>query len=369
MLKQSRTISKMQMLFSIACFIQASMLLTSFFTPVGGSSSWLAVISSYLVFAVFTIPLIMLIKNFPDKNLFQINAIVFGKVGGKIVSAIYLIFFWTLSSLNTKDIGVFLQQTVMTKTPTYVTIFFLMFLCAWATRKGLSVVTRYASFFFGVSMIIMIFSFIFSYNLMDFSYFLPILDIEPIRFIQTTNVSLNIPLGEIIFFLMIHPEVRDINKNSGKVVYIGSFMGMLNILLVVIHDTAILGEAGKLFTIPTFETLRMISIGDVLSRVEILFAIMLMLLLFFKISFMVYVTTISIAEILEIKDYRRIAFITAALVYISSYIQFNDSYIHAEFGITVAPLIWTFIEFFLPFLTLMIFIVKQKYKKGSEQTA
>lgn len=369
MLQQSRTISKSQMLFSIACFMQSSIMLTSFFTPIGKKSSWIAIIVSYLVFSVFLIPMIVLIKKFPNKNLFEINNIVLGKVLGKIVSVIQLLFFLTLSSFNTRDVGVFLQQTVMTRTPIFVTTFFLMFLCAWATRKGLAIVTRYASFFFIFSFFILIFSMVLSVNLINFSNLLPLFDIKPLHFLQTSNIALNIPLGEIVVFLMIHPDVRGIDKNPAKISYLGSFLGWLNILLVVLHDASVLGNASELFTLPTFETLRMISIGVVLSRVEILFAIMLMILLFFKISFLVYVCTIGIANIFSIKDYRKIAFVTTALVFVGSFMLLENSTQHALFGTTVAPILWTFLEFFLPFFTLMVFIIKETFKKRKEQTA
>lgn len=369
MLQQSRTISKNQMLFSIACFMQSSIMLTSFFTPIGKKSSWLAIIVSYSIFSIFIIPMVVLLKKFPDKNLFEINNIVLGKFLGKTVSVMQLFFFLTLTSLNTRDIGVFLQQTVMTKTPIFITTFFLMFLCAWATRKGLAIVTRYASFFFLFSFMILISEMLLSMNLMNFSNLLPFFDIKPLHFFQTSNIALNIPLGEIVVFLMIHPEVRSIDKSPAKVLYLGSFLGWLNILLVVLHDATVLGNASELFTLPTFETLRMISIGVVLSRAEILFAIMLMILLFFKISFLVYVCTISIANIFGVKDYRKISFVTTALVFVGSFTLFESSTQHALFGVTVAPILWTFLEFFLPFFTLIVFVVKSFFKKRKEQIA
>ena len=110
-------ISGIQFMFTVACFIQSSSLLTSFFTSITKQDSWIVVILGFVMSIPSLLIYTYIMKIFPDKNLMEINNIVFGPIIGKVVSVLYLWFFLTLSALNTKDLGDFVQKTTMQNTP------------------------------------------------------------------------------------------------------------------------------------------------------------------------------------------------------------------------------------------------------------
>lgn len=144
---QKASITPLQFMFSITCFLRSSSLLSSFFAPISKTDSWLVVLIASVVCLPFLWAFIMLMKAFPGKNLIEINDAVFGRIAGKIISAIYLWFFLTLTSLNLRDLGGFVGKSIMLKTPQIVIITVFILLCAWAVSLGLDIVTRYSVVF------------------------------------------------------------------------------------------------------------------------------------------------------------------------------------------------------------------------------
>ncbi|MDD3833085.1 MAG: endospore germination permease, partial [Oscillospiraceae bacterium] len=268
-------ISPLQFMFAIMCFIRSSSLLSSFFTPIVNQDSWLVIIFGMIVSLPVLWIYISLSKAFPKSNLIEINDLVFGRIGGKIISAFYLWFFFTLTALNLRDLGIFVGKSTMSKTPPVLIIIVFILLCAWAVYYGLEVVTRYGIVFILISSAILLLSFLVSVNIMHRESFLPILN-QPLKsYIQGTNIITMIPFGELVVFLMIVPYVDFKQKKLVRYFMGGFLLGGLLLLAVILRDLAILGNTLKYFSLPSFETLRIIRLFDSLGHMEILFAILL----------------------------------------------------------------------------------------------
>ena len=172
-------ISAGQFMFSIACFLHSSSLLTSFFVPITRHDSWIA----HTIAMILCIPLMILYaqlaKSYPGLNLIQINEAVFGKVLGKIISLFYVWFFFTLVSLNMRDLGNFVSKTTMIKTPMPIIIILFILLCVWSAYYGLGG-TRYSTVFLIISAVILLISIIAITSLINPENFLPVFDL-PIK--------------------------------------------------------------------------------------------------------------------------------------------------------------------------------------------
>jgi spore germination protein KB len=116
-MNRAEKISASQYMLSVACFLQASTLLTSFFASITKQDSWIAVCFSF----VFCLPLIWfyirLMRRFPGLTLFEINDKVYGPVIGTLVSILYLGFFMILATVNLREVGNLIQSTILTETP------------------------------------------------------------------------------------------------------------------------------------------------------------------------------------------------------------------------------------------------------------
>ncbi len=359
-------ITPSQMMFSAACFIQSSSLLSAFLTGVTGYDSWFAVAASIVVCLPILMVYLGLAKMYPGKNLMEINDLAFGKIIGKAASFLHILFFLTLTALNLRDISLFVQQTIMDKTPAIVLSIACILVSAMAVRNGLQVVTRFAFLFITISIAVLGSSLLFASDLMDLDNFLPMLQ-QPVKtYVQGTNIALSIPFGELVVFLMILPYVREKQKPIGRYFLGGFLLGSVLFLLVVFRDTAVLGNTLSLFALPAFETLRLITVFGTLSRLEILFAVVLVILLFFKVSLLHYVTSLSVAQVFGMKSYKPLALSIGVLTIGYSFTLYPSNIQHASSGSETSTILWQVFEFILPLLALVIGKIKKGKAKGAE---
>ncbi|MCR1897512.1 endospore germination permease [Irregularibacter muris] len=347
-------ISTFQFMFSIACFILASSLLTAFITSITKQDSWIVVIFGFLVGLLFIWIYMALMKNFPNKNLVEINDLVYGPMVGKIFSCIYVYFFLTLSSLNLKDLGDFIGAAIMPDTPTIVILISFMYICAWAVKSGIQVVTRYSMFFTLIALSIIIITIFLTLNHMDFNNFLPIFRQPTVKYVQGTHIITVIPFGELVVFLMITPNIKIPNKGIKKYFILGFLIGGIGMILVVLRDIAVLGNTITLFSLPSFETLRLTSVSATLSRMEVLFAVILIILYFFKICFLYYVTVLAISQIFKLDSYKNLVIGVGVIIIIYSFNVYSSIIQHIEYGSNITPFQWLIYEFLLPLITLIV---------------
>lgn len=346
-------ITPFQYMLSVTCFIQSSALLSAFFAPITRQDSWMAVIFGMIAAMPVLLVFSAIMRSFPGKNLIEITQVSLGRVGGTIVSLLFIWFFLTLSALNLRDFGQFVRQIVLVETPTIAVVAPCMALVTYAVFKGLKVVTRYAPLFVIMSILLTALAFALTLNLMDFKNFLPMFTLEPINYVQGTNIALSIPFGELVIFLMITPYVAKGKKRKGTYLFGGFLIGSATILAVVVRDTAVLGKVGSLFSLPSFETLRLVRITDALNRMEVLFAIVLIVLLFFKVAILFYISVLAVAQLFKLKSYHPLVLMMAAFVVAYAFFVFPSAEIHSMYSRETAPIAWVLFEFLLPLLVLV----------------
>jgi spore germination protein KB len=360
-------VSGMKLLFMVACFIQASALLTSFLLPVIIQDSWIAVIGG----TVLCLPLIWvygsLMVNYPDRNFLQLLEECFGRVAGKILGVMFVWFFMTLASLNLIDMAQFVKLTTMEDTPCAVLAVMAVAVAAIAVRQGLKVVAWYSSLFFVISSLILVASLIMVTDQMSLENFLPTFELPAMEYVQGTHIIATIPFGEVIAFLMLTPNLKIPGKNAHKYLMGGFAAGAATLLLVVVRDIGVLGSAVHLFTLPSLITFRLISLGEALSRMEILFSIVLIILLFFKILLLFYVTTISIAQLFGLKAYWNLALATGALIITYGLTLYPYPVEHAASGQEVTPVMWTFFEIIMPVVVLIVAKLRKLPRTGRQE--
>ena len=348
------SISASQFMFSVACFIHASSLLTAFFTSITKQGSWIVVIIGFLIGMIFLLVYTALMRKFPNKNLVEINDLVFGPVVGKIFSFIYVYFFMSLSSLNLKDLGDFVGMTIMPNTPTIVILIFFMYVCAWAVRSGIEVVARYSMVFTLTSLVIIIVTIFLTVNQMDFNNFFPIFSQPVIKYVQGSHIVSTIPFGEVVVFLMVTPNIKIPSNEIRKYFALGFSLGGIGLILIMLRDIAVLGNTITLFSLPSYETLRMISISTALSRTEILFAVALIILFFFKVSFLYYVTVLAISQIFKLDSYKNLVIGVGAIIIIYSFSVYSSVIQRLEYGSSITTFQWLIYEILLPTITLIV---------------
>jgi spore germination protein KB len=350
-------------MFSVACFIQSSALLAAFFSPVTLQDSWLAVVfgSAFGLLLVWLYSAFM--AAFPGKNLLQVADAAFGTVLGKAVGGLYVWFFVTMAALNIADLGNFTKLMIMEETPNVVLMLACVLISAWAVRHGIEVVTRYSSVFWFVTLGLIGMSIILVLNQIRPENFFPMFDLPFIKYVQGTHIYTMTPIGELVVFLMLAPNVRLTRRRLTRFFFQGFAFGGITFLIVLLRDVAVLGSVLDLFAMPGLVTLRLVNMGTAFSRMEIIFAVMRIMLLFFKITLLYYVSVIAIAQITGVKAYRFLTLSVGAFMTAYGLTLYPGPMEHIASAQKTVPFIWILFEILLPLLTF----VTAKARKPSEQ--
>ncbi|HHW48785.1 MAG TPA: endospore germination permease [Clostridiaceae bacterium] len=342
-----------QLPFLIAGFVQGSALLIDFTVGITEHQTWMVILAGLIIATPVILSYVALIKRFPGMNVIQINNMVYGRFLGKAVSIYYIFFFLMTLSFNIRDVGELHVTFLMPDTPF---IFFLAVFaatCAYAVTKGIEVLSRISYLFVLVGLVVPISTFILLIDQMDFSNFLPVFELPPVKLLQGVHIMLIIPFGETLVFLTI---MGSLNKtgNAVKNTLVGLLIGTASLLVVAVRNTAVLGKTQSIWTATSFQSIRLIDIGTVLTRMDFLIGIAQMVLIFFKCCLFFYALTVALSQLLGLKSYLPLVLPLAGIEVIIAATVFQSPVDHA--GITQnagiiysAPLI-----VIIPPLTLLV---------------
>ena len=354
-------ISSKQLMFSVGCFIQGSALLTGFVAGVTKQDTWIAVISGFVISLVIIGLYNTLANRFPGKNIIQISFSVFGPIFGRVVSLFYVFFFLSLAFLNTDIMGDFYAGYIMPETPKIVFEAMLIFICAWAVRKGVETMTRYSVLFVILAFLVLFFNSILLISSMKFNNFLPAFTLPIKKYVQASHTMAILPFSEIFIFFMFFPNVKN-PDGIKKAMYGGLLIGSVTFFINVLRDISVLGSVNALYTSPTFEVVRLINVGNVLTRFEVLYATILVILLFFKVSMVYYAAVYGVAEIFGLRSYRILVPAFGVIIVVLALSVFESAIDSAYWGKNFSAVYSTFFEVILPLLTLIVAAVRKKLK-------
>jgi spore germination protein KB len=184
-------------------------------------------------------------------------------------------------------------------------------------------------------------------------------------YIRGTHIVAAIPFGEVFLFMMIAPSISDPKaiKSSFRM---GLAIGALGMLLVIIRDTAVLGDAQAMMTTPSYETYRLVNIGSTVNRLEALFSALLLILLFFKISVLLYCSVQGTSQLFVLRNYKPLVLVLSALIIVYSMFVFRNSSENAAWGSNTAPFFSGTFEIVLPLITLIVAAIR-KFPGKKEQ--
>ncbi len=360
--RSGEEIKPSQYMLLIPGFLSGSLLILAFFSNLAKQDSWIIVLFSVPIILPFLALYVYVSKKFPGKSLIEIHEIVYGKVAGRIISALYVFFFLSLLSFNIRDMSVFYTSAIMLETPPVVFMVATTALCAYAVKKDIKVIARVSAAVFILLMIALFFTVVLLLGDLRFDNILPIFELPADKFVQALVIMSFVPFGEIILFLMVTPYIKDYKK-LGRYSLGGLCIAALVYLLVIIRNTTVLGAAGNYFALPSYQSVQMINIGEFLNRVELFIALNQTASLFIKISILYFATVNALNQIMRLKSKRAIVIPIGAIAVIYALVAHPSEVDHAEWGAKHAAFFELPFVAVLPLFTLMIIIIRKLPRK------
>lgn len=346
-------ISNAQLLFIVVAFMASMALTVSFCFPLTEQSTWVVVLVAYAITLLAVWGYLAIAKRYPGKNLVQINDQVFGIYVGKVISALYVWFFFQLAVHYMYLFNSFWSTYIMPETPRVAFLVIFCLVSALAVREGLEVIARCC---FLLAVIIWLTTITITTLLvgdMEFTNMLPLLDIPFKSFVQSTHIMVAVPFCDIVTFLMIFPYVKQ-QQQLKKPVLLGITLCTLQLLIVIVRDVLVLGPRMASSVFASFTAARQINLADILTRMDILVAIALLVTVFIKVTIFYYVSVLGTAQILQLRSYKPLVIPIGVLAVVIATMLYPSDMEQAYAAEYAWPFNAAVCEFLLPLLTLAV---------------
>ena len=317
-------VSVEQMISIIVLFMTGSALVVSQITE-SKQDSWL----SFIIGGLFSLPIIFvyarIVRIYPEQNLFDILTIVFGKILGRIIIIVYILYVIHLGALLLNIFTQFIKDVSISETPIIVINLFVILISIMIARSGTEVLGRTAHFVLPFFTFISIMIFLLSIKDMNFGNLLPIMG-SGIKEVASSSMKYAaIPFGELIIITMLFSSYKK-DKSPYLPFFVAVAVAGLLLVMVIFRETLVLGVgAASMFYYPSYEAVSIISYGDFFTRIEVFLGINLLVCGVIKISVCILSASIGISKLLNLDDTRTTAAPAGLLVLTLSMILFKNT--------------------------------------------
>ncbi len=338
------------------------------------NNAWLGAIEGYVVGLIYVYIFISLTSKFQNKTIIEINDIIYGKYIGKIITGIYLYLFieQLLDALLWSSF--FIHQGIMPDLSRILTVILIIVVSLFSIKNGIIPILRYAILLAFMTFTILIITYLLLSGIIDFSNLLPI-EVSLMEVLKANIIDIDYTYGELIYlFFIIFPNtgnISDVLYKKKKYVYLTLTIGGIYSLFVYIRNSAILGNLSFMFRYSSLQVVRYLGIGEVFSRLEILFFIEYLGMIFYSFCIIYYSLIYTVSQLSNIKRYNLLGILIGIALIIGTYYlienismtELNDYY-DKEYIYTIPG-----IRLGLPIITIMIFHLKKIFAKNEKNEA
>ncbi|MBO8127405.1 MAG: endospore germination permease [Firmicutes bacterium] len=322
-------------------------------SPPENQDVWIAGLLSFPVHLLLAVPAYLLAQRFKDRSIIQSAELILGKTG-KIIGALYVWFFLHMTALTLRQLSCYLTSVPYPETPAPVFIIVTALFAALAVGYGVETICRTGEIMTPVVMFSIFVVIILIAKDMDLKALAPMLEkgIAPVLHGALTIAARTV---EILFVTMLLPYLNQPGTAKKAMAWgIFFFIFFFTIITVSIITTFDVEQAINR-TFPFFSTVRLISIGEFLERIDAVHLGIWILGLFIKISIYYYLTALGAAQLFNLQDYRPIVLPLGTIIVSLSVLQAENMVELREF---TSYKVWTWYAlFFITFLPLILLVV------------
>lgn len=362
--KNTEQISSWELFSTTYVFIiSVSMILPA--GALAGHNSWISIIVGLVIGLGYAWIYTSLCDFYPGKSIIEIGEILMGRWAGKIIALLYFWFSFQLSALVMSDHWKFAEDVALPNTPVIVLIGTMMLLIVFIVYSGIEAIGRVSTILAPLIVIAILATLILLIKDMDFRNLLPIF-YDKWRETMYSGLQIStLPFGEGVLFAMVFPHLRKRGRSKTPTLFCFAVAGLL-ILTLNIRNTLVFGGLNEKFTYPTYAVYAYIQIADFIDRAEIIIYPLFTSAIFIKMSVSFYVAAISLAKVLNTKDYRTFLIPLGFLVSeLSMFIYKSQAEV-----INVTTLVWPWYSMlFIFFIPLMLLILAAFVKRNGAKSA
>lgn len=331
--------------------------------PEAKRDSWISIIIATLV----AIPLVWMYCKiaitFPEKTIFEIFEILFGKIIGRIFMVLYSWYFLHLGSLVMRNFGEFINTLAMPETPMFVPMICIGVLCIWVAKSGIEVLARTSKVLLVVCLIVIVIIQFCTIPILDISNIKPILENgwRPVADGAFSTVSF--PYAESIAFMgSLYCIER--KKSPYRMYFSSVILAGILMMVIALRNLFVLGSSvvGMLY-FPAYLAVSKINIGDFIQRVEGSVAIVFVAGVFVKISTCLLASSNGIAKIFNLKDYRSVVIQVGLIMSYLAYFVYDSIMEMNYWAVKIYKYYALPFQIIIPLIMLIVIEIKVKRNK------
>ncbi|WP_141501215.1 GerAB/ArcD/ProY family transporter [Paenibacillus luteus] len=355
-------ISSFQMFLLMFQMILSSsvLLMPSITTMLSGKDMWMTPIFSMLIGYLTIWLAFKLYKLAPHGSFVKLLESTFGKVIGKGMNVLFIIFQVHIIAIATRDYGEFIVTNFYLKTPVYIIITSMLILCAWVVSGGIEVLARTGQVFIPIITICTLFIFVFLIPELDPSTIFPIFEkgAAPVFKGSVVVAGWFCQIFLVVYILPFVKQEKSIQK-WGYICVTG--IGLL-MLIANITVFMLMSESASFYNYPVFTAARYIAYAEFFEHVEAIVMMVWVLGEFFKISFYYFTIYLSLSETLELQKPVVIILPIGLLLLLSTFWLAKDFQMIGDF-ISKSGTLYILTGFFIfPLVIYALTVIKQRLK-------
>ncbi|MBP7332258.1 MAG: endospore germination permease [Firmicutes bacterium] len=335
----------------IAFIFGASVILTP--GKGAGHDAWIAVVLGLMEGLLIAWIFIALASQFKNKTIVEINSLVYGKVLGNCISVLFIWYLFHLGALVLNNYARFLQLELYPATPKTISLILIMLVCASTVGRGIEVLARCSLVLVTLIISLAIIDTLLVIPHINLNNLMPILDVPTGKLLWASHGTAIFPFGDTVAFLMVLAFVNKPGK-GGSAVFRGLLIAGFVLIIIVARNAAVLGQMAETYSYPSYIFAQVIDVADVLTRVEVVIAINLITMGFFKISVVFYGTVLGLAQVFNLQSYRPIIIPVGILMVILALTNVGNAIEMFDFADRGYPIYTVPFQIGIPLITLLV---------------
>ncbi len=335
----------------------ADVFLPAYVAQEAQQDSWLSVLFGTASSLIISILFILLAKKFPGKTLVEYSVELLGKVAGKLVASLFILYMLVLGYSVIRQLGDIFVTSFNPDGPLIIYSVITTLVAAYAVHNGLEVIVRVNQLILPFGLGILGFISLVNITETDLTNYLPILEngiVPPLK----GAVLIQAWLLELVILLQFVPFVQD-KKNIGKSFTLTNLVLGFSMLLGTL-TIAVFGKLTSQLIYPALEYVRYATIGEYVKNLDITIMGVWIIGLFIKVTILYYGVVLGISQLFGFKSYKPMI-VPVGLLFITLSVSASERVITVfNFGHFTFPFLSFFMAFFLPLLLFLVSLVRRK---------
>jgi len=265
------------------------------------------ILTAYLIF--------LLQKKYPGFSLFEISEEALGKWPGKIVNLIFVYFALEACIFYARTFGEFIITTLTPELSIDMYLMCIVLVGAIGVYYGIEAIARVAQLLFPFYVLLTIIINVLLIRQFEVDHILPLLDHKAGEIIYSSFLPYVFPMGEVIFFMIVFPYVKQSKQlfkaAAGSLILAGMFLAYRAMVSI-----GVLGQGTALASnFPFFNAIRLVKIGEFIERIDILFLGIFVMAVLLQIITVYYFLSHGVAHLFHLKEMKSLLIPIAILVY------------------------------------------------------